>query len=286
MITTKELQYVEAWASKIPMPGEEYSTQVVSEMKECYETYKQKYKNKEYNLIFSNGEEITFEIMASNLCHMLGVDYQNIKGEYFKKYRNEVLKIQAPCFTSFDLLEAILENSSKVIELDNDITNKAKILNYYKSQIKCCIFKKLSDFEKFNFAAINYDANDDKYEYDKQKLLFVPSNEAVCPYFIMGIQQSEDEKYIVNTLMAPQAPKKYFDNQKVIIPTQILVSDNNEFRKLNATAEEKIQLLTMYKNIINTYQIPNKLDISGDYEAMLNQMVLLEQDKQYKKRYN
>lgn len=286
MITTKELQYVDKWETKIPMPGEEYSTQVVDEMKECYETYKQKYKNKEYNLIFSNGEEITFEIMASNLCHMLGVDYQNIKGEYFKKYRQEVLKIQATCFTSFDLLEAILENSSKVVEMDNDINNKVKILNYYKSQIKCSIFKKLSDFEKFNFAAINYDAKDDKHEYDKQKLLFIPSNEAICPYFIMGIQQSDDKKYIVNTLMAPQAPKKYFDNQKVIIPTQILVSDNNEFRKLNATAEEKIQLLTMYKNIINTYNIPYKLDISGDYEAMLNQMVLLEQDKQYKKRYN
>ena len=102
MITTKELQYVEAWASKSPMQGEEYSTRVVSEMKECYETYKQKYKNKEYNLIFSNGQEITFEIMESNLCHMLGIEYQNIKGEYFKKYRREILKIQTPCFTSFE----------------------------------------------------------------------------------------------------------------------------------------------------------------------------------------
>ena len=285
MITTKELQYVDIWATKIPMPGEEYSTQVINEIKECYETYKQKYQNKEYNLIFSNGEEITFEIMASNLCHMLGIDYQNIRGEYFKNYRKEVLKIQTSYFSSFDLLEAILENSNKVVAMDNDITNKEKILNYYKSQIKCSIFRKLSDFEKFNFAAINYDANDDKYEYNKQKLLFIPSNEAVCPYFMMGIQQSEDEKYIVNTLMAPRTPKKYFDNQEVIIPTQILVSDKNEFRKLNATAEEKIQLLTMYKNIINTYQIPNKLNISGDYEAMLNQMALIEQDKQYKKAF-
>ena len=283
MITTKELQYVDVWPTKIPMPGEEYSTQVVNEMKECYETYKQKYQSKEYNLIFSNGEEITFEILASNLCHMLGIDYQNIKGDYFDDYRKEILKIPTSHFSSFDLLESILENSDKVIELDNDVTNRAKILNYYKSQIKCNIFKKLSDFEKFNFAAINYDAKDDKREYNKQKLLFIPSNEAVCPYFMIGIQRGEDEKYIVNTLMAPQAPKKYFDNQEVIIPTQILVSDNNEFRKLNATAEEKIQLLTMYKNIINTYQIPNKLNISGDYEAMLNQMALLEQNSQYKK---
>ena len=157
-----------------------------------------------------------------------------------------------------------------------------KILNYYKSQIKCNIFKKLSDFEKFNFAAINYNPQDNRYDYDKQKLLFIPSNESVCPYFVMGIKMSEYEKiqkYIVNTLMALQEPKRFFENQEVIIPTQILVSDNNELRKLNATAEEKIQLLTMYKNIINTYNIPNKLNISGDYEAMLNQMALIEQSK-------
>ena len=34
MITTKELQYVEAWATKIPMPGIEYSISVLKEMKE------------------------------------------------------------------------------------------------------------------------------------------------------------------------------------------------------------------------------------------------------------
>ena len=282
MITAKELQYVDLWASKIPMPGEEYSKQVVEEIKECYETYKQKYQNKEYNLTFSNGEEIDFEIMQSNLCHMLGIDYQNIKSDFFDEYRRNILNIQTQSFTSLELLESILEHSDKVVKNDNDIKNRVKILNYYKSQIKCNIFKKLSDFEKFNFAAINYNPQDNRYDYDKQKLLFIPSNESVCPYFIMGIKLSEYDqlqKYIVNTLMAPQEPKKYFQDQEVIIPTQILVSDNNELRKLNATAEEKIQLLTMYKNIINTYNIPNKLNISGDYEAMLNQMALIEQNK-------
>lgn len=285
MITTKELQYVDAWATKIPMPGIEYSISVLKEMKECYETYKRKYQNKEYNLIFSNGEEICFEILACNLCHMLGIDFQNIKGEYFDDYRKDVLDINSYTFTSYDLLEAVLENAEIVAEKDNDIRNSRKIVNYYKSQIKCNIFKKLSDFEKFNFAAINYNGQDDKYDYDKQKLLFVPSNEAVCPYFIMGIKQStgENQKYIVNTLIAPQEPKKFFDNQEVIIPTQILVSDNDALRKLNATADEKIKLLTMYKSIINSYNIPNKLNISGDYESILNDISIREQDKQYKK---
>lgn len=276
IITSKELDYVNMWASKIPMPGEEYSRQVVEQMKECYEIYKQIYRNKEYSLIFSNGEEINFEIMKSNLCHMLGIDYQNIKGEYFDNYRGDILQLTSCTFSSFDLLEAILEHADKVIELDNDPLNKAKILNYYKSQIKCIIFKKLSDFKKFDFAAINSDQKEP--ETIKQKLLFVPSNEAVCPYFFMGIRianpevEIEFQKYIVNTLMAPKEDqvKSFFENQEVIIPTQILVSDNEKFIKNIATADDKIRLLTMYKAIINEYGIPNKLNISGDYEALLN----------------
>lgn len=291
MITSKELSYVEFWASKIPMPGIEYSSRVVEQMKECYEIYKQKYQNKEYNLIFSNGEEICFEILASNLCHMLGIDYQNLKSDFFDSYRNNILNINTPNFTSFELLEAILEYSDKVIEMDNDSSNKAKVINYYKSQVKCNIFRKLSDFEKFDFAAINYSSDDGKFDYDKQKLLFVQSNESLSPYFIMGIRVSESsenelQKYIVNTLMAPLKTdiKKFFDNQEVIIPTQILISDNNELRKKIAKAEEKIKLLTMYKAIINEYGIKYNLNISGDYEAMLNNMDAIENTKQYKKQ--
>ena len=111
------------------------------------------------------------------------------------------------------------------------------------------------------------------------KLFFIPSNEAVCPYFMMGIKQIEENNYIVNTLLAPEQPKKFFDNQEVIIPTQILISDNANLRKVQATSEEKINLLTMYKNIINAYNISNRLNILGDYESMLNTLANAEYQK-------
>lgn len=289
MITSKELNYVELWPSRIPMPGEEYSRQVIEQMKKCYEIYKQKYKDKEYSLIFSNGEEINFEILASNLCHMLGIDYKNLTGDYFSEYRKDVLGITSQV-SSFELLELILEHADRIIELDNDSSNIKKVINYYKSQIKCIIFQKFSDFQKFDFGAINYDPKDGKYEYDKQKLLFVPSNEAVCPYFFMGIRISNPEdpielqKYIVSTLMAPSQTdiKRYFENQEVIIPTQIISSDNTEFIKNCATAEEKIKLLTMYKAIIHEYRIANNLNISGDYEAILNLLNIYENREKQK----
>lgn len=293
MITSKELQYVNSWAQKTPMPGVEYSAKVMKEMKTCYELFNKLYKNKEYNFIFSNGEEIGFEILSKNLCHMLGVDYKNIKSEYFGEYRKRVFGTENSDFTSYELVELLLENGDKIIENDNDISVREKVINYYKSGIKCQIFKKLSDFDKFNFAAINYNPGDEKYDYENQKLLFVPSNEAVCPYFMIGIatdkevvnqetveeekssSQYEQEftisKYHVNTLFAPINPKNFFDNQEVIIPTQILVSDNNILSRLNATPNEKIQLLTMYKNIINTYGLTSNLNIFGDYQAVLKE---------------
>ena len=40
IITAKELQYVDLWASKIPMPGIEYSSNVMKEIEECYHIYK------------------------------------------------------------------------------------------------------------------------------------------------------------------------------------------------------------------------------------------------------
>ena len=255
------------------MPGYEYSIKVLNELKDCFDQFNKKYKDKEYNIIFSNGEEIKFQILDKNLCHMLGIDFNNLKGEYFNNYRLNVLGTNSQNLSSYDLLQLILEHAEQVARYDNDLSHKEKAINYYKSGIKSEIFNKLSNFEQFNFGAINYEPGDGKYDYSSQKKIFIPSNEAVCPYFMMGIKKDEEANndYIVSTLFAPIAPKQYFENQEVIIPTQILVSDNDNLKKIQATASEKLRLLTMYKSIINDYKIPNRINIYGDYEATLNE---------------
>lgn len=136
MITTKELQYVDTWAAKTPMPGIEYSLETLEYIKKCVELFNEKYKNKEYNIIFSNGDEIELEILDKNLCHMLGIDYNNIKNEYFSMYRKKVFGTSNDNFTSYNLLELIINNAEKVAEMDNNPHNKAKAINYYKSRIK------------------------------------------------------------------------------------------------------------------------------------------------------
>ena len=267
MISRAELKYVDSWANKIPMPGEEHSLKVLNEIKRCYEIFKSKYQDKEYNFIFSNGEEINLVILSKNLCHMLGIDYQNIKGDYFNVYRREVFNTDASDMTSLQLLELIIENMERVAEEDNNPRNKAKAINYYKSAIKCAVFNGLSDFEKFNFGALN------NTEEGNQVVLYTPSNEAVTPYFAMGIQKDADfNNYFVKTLLAVEDPVVFFSNKEAMIPTQIIVADSEKFVKMVATPEEKINLLNLYHSIVNEYELPNLMNIYGDYYAMLNEL--------------
>ena len=274
MITSKELRYVNLWANKVPMPGIDYSIKVLKEIEMCYKLYNDKCRDKEYSIIFSNSDEVDFEIKNKNLCHLLGIDYKNIKGSYFDDYRREAFDGQSD-MSSFELIELIIDNMDAVALLDNDKNNKAKAINYYKASIKCAIFNKLCNFDKINFGAINFNGDKTGFDYNKQKILFIPSNEAIVPYFMMIIREDAadyDGKYIAASLIAPENPLYYFKNQEVIIPTQILVSDNSNLSKVVAAPEDKIRLLTMYSDIINKYRIQNNINIYGDYLSILNEL--------------
>ena len=280
MITSKELQYVTNNADNIPMPGEDYSLRVLENVKKCYETFNEIYNNKEFNFIFSNGEEILLKIFNYNLPHMLGIDYNDIKGNSFYEARKNVFNTESIDFKANDLLEMIIDNMEKIAENDNDINQTTKFINYYKTQIKCEIFNKFSNFSKFNFGYVHQndfqkDDEEGNTKNIKSKVLFIPSNEAVAEYFFMRITPNNadnNNSYCVNSLIAPKQEyiKSYFENQEAAIPTQIIISDINKFEKIQATAEEKIQLLNMYKNIVLKYGIESKMNICGDYESILN----------------
>ncbi len=62
MITTRELGYVATWAQKAPYPGMKYAEQAVEKLFEAVENYEKFYANKEYDIILSNSEQISFEI--------------------------------------------------------------------------------------------------------------------------------------------------------------------------------------------------------------------------------
>lgn len=280
MITKKELGFVTAWAKKTPYPGLNYAEKAVEKLINAVSDYDKYYANKEYDLILSNGEQILFEILNMNLCHMLGIDFKNLVSEHNTSFREEVLGITGMT-QSYACLKAIIENIDEVLKYDYD--NGGRILNYYRIMIKSSIFEKLSDFSRFNFGVINFDKNvyqetsGSHFTGKSKKFLYVQSNEVVAPYFMMGILPSGDpkdaeynpDKYAVETLIAPTNDKDFFANQEVVIPTQILVNTEDNMSKIEATPDEKIALLNQYKSIIKNHGLRNKLNIYGDYEAML-----------------
>ena len=142
MITLNELKYVNAWTSKCPYPGVEYATLAAKKLVESYEDYKKHYLDKRYSVILSSGDQFDFEIYTKNICHMLGIDYKNLTGEYFEKFRSEVLGVSSS-IKSYDLLKAIIDNIDEVLKYDEK-TN-GKVLNYYKLMIKSFMYFTISN---------------------------------------------------------------------------------------------------------------------------------------------
>lgn len=60
------------------MPSIDYSMNVLKEIEECYKIFNLKYWDKEYNIIFSNGEEIKLEKLEEDAKQkILGFIHQN-----------------------------------------------------------------------------------------------------------------------------------------------------------------------------------------------------------------
>ena len=308
MISKKELGYISGWPNKVPYPGDDYALEAMEKLKQAEKLFREIYANNKYNITLSNNEEIELEIKDKNLAHMLGIDYKNLSKEIFEDFRRDILDISPEEYlNSYTLLQRIIENSDKVINFDKT-SDYLKILNYYKVSVKSDILSKLGNIADFKFGCINFDkqeflknSNVLNHNSNSTKYLYVPSEEPVAPYFLMGILDSSiitknnilDDKtnddtydeseliiknnpYIVETSIAPDNVKPYFQNQEVVIPTQILKDTNKELTKINATPSQKKALLKEYRSIITENGLNNRINIYSDYLSMLSQE---EQDK-------
>ena len=273
MISKKELEYVNTWARNVPYPGTSYSEEAMEDLKQAFSMYEEYYKDRQYNIMFSDGNEIDLEIEKKNLCHMIGIDTKDLLSEYRADFRKNALDIDPErSVSSYYLLQQIINNSDKVL----DYNMHKQVFNSYRVRLKSHIFDKMSDFSRFDFGCINFDKshyeeqNGGTISGDSSRYLYIQSNEGNCPYFMMGIRpDSISGKQIVETLIAPVEPENYFRDQEVVIPTQLLKFTLEDLTKLNATPSEKIALLNTYKAIVSRYNIPFRANIYGDYETML-----------------
>ena len=63
--------------------------------------------------------------------------------------------------------------------------------------------------------------------------------------------------------------RDFFKDQEVVIPTQIITTTSDQMIKKEADPNEKLALINQYNAIVSELSIPNKLNIFGDYQAML-----------------
>ena len=281
MISKAELQYVNGYARNVPYPGDDYARNVLDKLIKSFNLYQDKYQDKRYSLILSNGEEMEFAILPKNICHMLGIDYKNIISDPMKQTRDTVLNIGPyDATSSFEVLSKIIDRADEVIKNDRLFSNY-KLLNYYKILIRCSIFMKLSDFKDFNFGCINFDK--ETYENiiqrsfgpNSSKFIFTPSDDALIPYYMMGLKKdNESSLYVPETLFATPDFVNFFINQELLVPIQLLINDNEMFSKIISSPEEKLNILKMYREIIRGYQTNSFINIYNDYETTLREMSL------------
>lgn len=87
----------------------------------------------------------------------------------------------------------------------------------------------------------------------------------------MGIAQETNGIYIPETIIAPEKFQDFITEQILLVPIQVLVSDNCDLSKICATSEEKLHLLNMYKGILSEYKTNSFIDIYNDYENILKE---------------
>lgn len=307
MISRKELGYVNSRANKVPYPGSQYCSESIEKLCESFDMYQRDYQGIKFNISFSNNEEIEFEILSKNICHMLGIDHSNLISDYFKTFRKDVLNYNPDdSLSAYDLLKLIIDNKEAVLEFDSENAKKGinlRALNYYKLSIKCDIFNKMANLSEFNYGCINFNKDTFNALYptmpfssNSTKFIYAPSDEIISPYYMMGIKVDEgqtkmvsfdeekSDSYIVETLIAPEEVKPIFENQEVVIPTQILIDDNSNLTKLEPSNANKIRLLNEYRALITDYKMADRMNIYGDYLSLLMDKERQESKKSLKLR--
>lgn len=277
MITDEELNYKGAWAKHAPFPGREYAIKAIENMFYAFEKYIEVFKDSKYNIGFSNGEVIKYQMKDKNVAHLLGIETSNLKSEWMNETVEKVLGLKPnEDKGSYEILKRILERADDVIKNDSDPKNYM-ILNYYRTLLKSIIFQSLPDFASFDFGVINFDKDNVDEGFVKQessKYIIIPSYEKLVPYFLLGLKQNEFYEYIPETTLAIDEIEKYLNNQTLILPTSIISNYKGYIYPNEISSRDQINLLRYFRGIIKSLKTNTEIDIYHNYEK-----ILAEQDK-------
>ena len=280
MLTNQELNYMTK--KEIPYPGVAYSLNALKEVKMAIKEYQQNYENHIFDIEFSNGENIIFQIDRRNLAHMLGLNFKTLTDEEEKELIFEQLvgADGLQHITSFDILTAISENPRMCVEL-NELYDR-RLFNFYRLKARSEIFQRFSSFYSFNFGCIKFSAeiaqnNGYQTRMNSNHFLYIDSNDIKVPYYMMGLNSKDDETYI-ETLFANKEVEKMFKGQTIAYPINITINNNENLVQKEASYLEKLSMLKTFK--ITEEKTGAKLDAYYDQLISYSKAAIIEEKKQ------
>ena len=263
MIKKEELQFTKNNGMYVPFPGVDYAYDAINRLSYALAVFKKNYENKEFNVLLSNGEDLVFKIEDKNLAHLFGIDYRRIVAN--KEFLCDILEFdEKEAINSYTLINRIIDNADKVIEHDEQGINL--ILNYYNIMIRTTLFIKMPTFDKFRFGVINF--NRYKYEncfekkfYPKSnKFLLIPTDEELVQFCLIGLNRYNNSNALYpETFMLPSNFQNYLYKQELLMPEEILIHDVYDYERINATNENKRNILNLYKSLISMYNTRSRI---------------------------
>lgn len=261
MIKKEDVVHINKKASQAPFAGSSFAYDAINQLSYALFLFRKKYENKKYNLILSNGEEIVFEIKNKDLARLLGVDLKTIFSDKNMKHEfYELLGIKEnDKISSFEVLSKIVENADLLIE--HDEKNENRFLNYYRMMAKSILFNGLPPFEKFDYGIVNFDKERFQRIFNRRfgprakKYLMFPTDEEEIQFCFLGLAKDNETNVLVpEVFLTPTNFQNYLFSQELLLPEELIVDDKKRCDVILPTKTEKIQLLNLYKSIIEMYK--------------------------------
>ena len=268
MISNTELRYVNTNADQpMPYPGDKYSSEALKELKEAVDAYDTYYKDRKYDVLFSDGQNIEFAIAPFNMAHVVGINHNHlIRQNFIQEFYGE------DCHkNSYEILHDIIDNIDDVLKLNE--LKKYTLINFYRVKTRSEVFSKFSNFNNFNFGCILFDKdiaekNDYKTKMKSGKFLFTESDDPNFPYYMMGLAPGDNpSEHYVETLFPNNDPERILTEQSIIMPTMISTTTPEEYNKIEATASQKLKLIKSYNELAKKYNA--NFSYFHDYYATL-----------------
>lgn len=278
MISNKEMKYVntkQELNQELPYPGDNYSLDAILELENAFYLYENYYRDREYEVTFSNGQNLEFSIPQHNLAHIVGLNYKWLTENNIPK---ELGVSDAP-IPSYDLIQAVISNKKDILKLNKE--SNYQLINFYRLKVRSEVFSKFSNFNEFNFGCMFFDKEIGKENgyitnMKTDRYLFTESNDPSFEHYMMGIVSGENgENQYIESLFPNRLTKEMFANQEIAMPTLISTTTPNEYDKKEATAYQKLKLIKSFNELEKKYNA--NFSYLNDYCATLAEQARIDE---------